>query len=398
MNELKDQKDLSLWIEIDVSALEHNLKQAKNFLNSNTNILAVVKADGYGAGAVELAKVFSKLGVNYLGVDTLDEGLELRRYGINTPILLFLPLTNEEISLAILNNLTITISNKNIINKIIEEGKRLRSKVKIHLKVETGLNNSGLKPEEAITLANEISKCPYLELEGIYTHLSSPKDSNRSNEQFIKFKKVLERLKDNNIDIPLKHICNSYAFLFYPEMHLNMVRLGTLLYGQFPLGIKNYKIDLKDCWKLKAKIINIWKVEKGTPIGYGGEYITKKSTYLGLLSIGYSHGLGLTPIARPKSIKDLSKFIAKAILSYLKFYSLEESVILEGRKIPIVGRIGMQYSIIEFGDIIPKIGDIVEINIHRSIVNSRIPHLYIYNGKPYKLRTIDGRYIDINIS
>ncbi|MGB9661392.1 MAG: alanine racemase [Moorellaceae bacterium] len=383
------------WVEIEAVALENNARQVQKILSPGTRLLAVVKADGYGAGAVEAARIFLEAGAGYLGVTTLAEGLELRRNGIGAPILLMSPLLPEEMPLAIREDLTLTIDSRAGAEKAAEAAAGTGRPARVHLKVETGLHRTGLEPREAVALAQEMAAWPLVHLEGIYTHLAEAAHPRKSREQFQRLSGVLSELAEKGLNFPLRHICNSTACLNYPEMHLDMVRVGTLLYGQLPPGARGSGLDLQDPWQVKARLLAVREVAAGTPVGYGGDYVTPRATRLGVLPLGYADGLGLTAIARPKSLGDLARFVAKAVLSYLGWLHRDEAVLVGGRTAPIVGRIGMQLSLVDLGDLPAGVGEVVQVSLGRPTAGARLPRLYLRQGRPYRLRTAAGEWLEV---
>ncbi|HBT46920.1 MAG TPA: alanine racemase [Peptococcaceae bacterium] len=400
-NSLTPEADLAAllgprWVEIEASALEHNVEQVKSILAPGTRLLAVVKADAYGAGAVEAARLFLKAGASYLGVTTLAEGWELRRHGITGPILLMSPLLPEETSAAIRQDLTLTVASRRDGRRVLEAARETGRPARVHLKIETGLNRTGLQPEEAVALARELASRPEVRLEGVYTHLARAAHPARTREQFRVFQQAVRALEDAGVSPPLRHICNSTACLKYPEMHLDMVRIGTLLYGQFPPGAGKGGLDLRDPWRLKARLLAVRRVPAGTPVGYGGDYVTRRPTYLGVLPLGYADGLGLTAVARPKSAGDLARFAAKMVLSYLGWRGRDLAVDVEGRRAPVVGRVGMQLSIVDLNDVEVEAGRTVAVTMGRPITGARLPRLYLREGEPYLLRSATGEWIAVS--
>lgn len=380
------------WVEIEVAALENNLREVKKILRPSTRLLAVVKADAYGAGAVEAARVFCRAGADYLGVTTLAEGLELRRHGLGIPILIMSPLLPEEIPQALYWGLTLAIASRWGAEALVRAVKETGRSAHIHLEIETGMYRTGLNLEEAKALMRDTLSCPGVVVEGIYTHLSHAAHGRKAWEQFSLFSRVCQELEEEGFAIPLKHIANSYACLAYPEMHLNMVRVGTLLYGQYPVGARRRDLDLQNPWKVKARLLHIREVPAGTAVGYGGDYVTKRPTRLGLLPLGYADGLGLTAITRPKSLPDLLRFWAKTFLAYWGWQHREEAVLVRGRLAPIVGRVGMQLSLVDLGDLPAQEGEEVEINLGRAFTSARLPRLYLREGEPYLLRLPTGEW------
>lgn len=397
MGQYMDRPDLyaSLgprWVEIEVAALENNLREVKKILRQSTRLLAVVKADGYGAGAVEAARVFSQAGADYLGVTTLAEGVELRRHGLDIPILIMSPLLPEEIPEALKWDLTLSITSLWEAEAVACAVKETGRKACIHLEIETGMHRTGLDLEEVKVLIKDILRCPGVVVEGIYTHLAHAANRRKAFEQFSLFCRICRELEEEGFSIPLKHVANSFACLAYPEMHLDMVRVGTLLYGQYPVGARRRELGLQDPWKVKARLLHVKEVPAGTAVGYGGDYVTKRPTRLGTLPLGYSDGLGLTAIARPKSLPDLLRFWAKTFLAYWGWQHREETVFVQGRQVPIVGRVGMQLSLVDLGSLPVKEGEEVEITLGRPFASARLPRLYLREGEPYLLRLPTGEW------
>ena len=238
------------WVEVDLDIIKHNYEQVRKLLPSSVKMLGVVKADAYGHGAVEVSRVLEKSGVDMLGVTTVEEGKLLREAGITAPILVFGPFLKEDVEAFIDYGLTATIGNKEAVRWLQEGLSRRGGTVKVHLKVETGMGRTGVWPREVLQVISEILAVPGLGLEGIYSHLATAMWKNKQNaeEQYTIFMNVLDNLAKENIHIPLKHLANSGAVLDLPHMQLDMVRVGTLLYGQYPAPQMTKTVKLKDPW------------------------------------------------------------------------------------------------------------------------------------------------------
>nr|WP_277998759.1 alanine racemase [Moorella sulfitireducens] len=379
------------WIEIEATALEHNLRVVKGLLQPPTRLLAVIKADAYGAGAVEAARIFLATGADYLGVTTLAEGQELRRAGITAPILLMSPLLPEELPQALTNDLTLTISSRSGAEAAAAAAAMVGRQARVHLKVETGLQRTGLEPGEVVPLAREMQYWPGVQLEGIYSHLAEAARPGAARRQLDCFRKVIMDLESQQVSLPVKHICNSTGLLLHPEMHLDMVRAGTLLYGQFPYRASRRGLELKNPWRFKARILFVHDVAAGTPVGYGGDYVVKKATRLAVIPVGYADGFALTAVSRPKNLNDLARHLAKTILAYLGRDSAGTAVIIGGQGAPVVGRVGMQLSIVDVGHLEGvKVGQVVEVDIRRPTASARLPRVYCREGQPYLVRQPSG--------
>lgn len=379
-------KEFTHWIEIDLDALIYNLNSVREALPGHLKILAVVKADAYGLGGAPVARLFEEQGVDMLGVTNLEEGIILRNAGVTIPILMFAPLMPQEAPAAAEYRLTPTIDS-------LETAKALCQALppgqvsNIHIKVETGMGRTGLKPEEVLPFCQRLlNECPRLQLEGLYTHLAQPARGDAfTGEQLMRFNQAVQSLQKAGINIPLKHAAGSVAALEVPEARFDMVRLGTVLYGQKPPALKK-AIPLQNPWHPKARIIHIQELPKGAGVGYGRDYRLKKNTRIGVIPYGYADGLGVTPVARPKNVVDLAKTLVKTILAY-RGRGPQALGVRSGKYwMPIVGRIGMQLSMIDIGDIPLKENDIVSVPLGRITASSGLPRVYLREGQIVQVR------------
>lgn len=391
------------WIEVDIDAILHNLKEVRRVVNPSAKIMAVVKADAYGCGAPVVSRALvGQGGVEWLAVTTLDEGIELRKNGIEARILVFNPLLENQVNIALDYELTPTINSKEAAWWLVQALRDRGQKVRAHLKVETGMGRSGLFPEDAISLVQELKQQDYLEIEGIYTHFAvsafrGKRHQRYTQRQFERLLKVIKSLESKGIQIPLRHVCNSAGILAYPHMHLSMVRPGTILYGQYPSSSTTFtKLTLQDPWRFKARILQVQNYPRGSSIGYGRTFVTRRSSRIAVLPVGYADGFNLEPVLRPQSFLDLIKVIAKNILSYIGVALGATRVKVEGSFAPVVGKIAMQTCMIDVTGIPQaKVGSLVEINARRTTMSKRIPRLYIKENQPQLLRTPDGEEYSI---
>ena len=367
------------WIEIDLDKVIHNLNQVKEFVG-HTKILGVVKANAYGIGAVETARVLEKADTDMLGVTTLSEGIRLREAGIALPILVFSPLLEEQMERALQADLTITISFPEHVFQLGSAADYVGKAANVHIKVETGMGRTGISPKEVINVVEKIIAHDKINLEGIYTHFPKATVKKTTEKQFELFNNTVENVKRLGCEQLLAHCCNSAAALLYPEMHGDMVRVGTLLYGQYPLGVLK-TIDIKDPWSAKAKIIYLRRMPKGTGVGYGHEYVTKRDTYIGIIPLGFTDGFGVMPLTRAKSLTDMAKMLLKTVLGYFGWSENQLKVHAGNYSYPVVGRIGMQLTMIDLGDK-PHInvGDEVSIFLRRTMADNQLERRYSFKG------------------
>lgn len=319
---------LSTWAEIDLNALVHNFKEIRKKVGPDVRVMAIVKAQGYGHGIVQVSRALEKEGVNYLGVTSPFEAFLLRKEGIKSPILILGPTMLEEASEIIEKDIAQTICTKEMAHTLAGECKRLKKRLKVHIEVDTGMGRTGVPHQRALRLIKEIVKIPELEVEGIFTHFSTADEEDKSftEEQIKRFKEVLEKLEEEKIDIPLRHAANSAGVLNFPESYFNMVRPGLALYGIYPSEYVSRSLNLHPVMSLKSRIIYLKRVERGSTISYGKTYVTNKNTTIAILPIGYEDG-------------------------YNRLLSNQGEVIIKGKRVRIAGRVCMDQTIIDVGEV-----------------------------------------------
>lgn len=335
-----DVKNRAAWVEIDTKKALYNFEQVKKrvkAVNKDVKVCAVVKANSYGMGSVELSKLYMKSGVDMLAVATLPEALELRNAIDNVDILVlgFTPEAGFEEALT--NNITLTLYTYEHAVALNEVAKELGKTAKIHIKVETGMNRLGfITTAENADLVKEISELSNIEIEGIYTHFAcaDEKDKSIANMQMNAFQHFIKLLKERNLDIMIKHAANSAAIIDLPEYHFDMVRPGIILLGFYPSDdVNKENLKVEPCITLKAKIVNIKRVPTSTGVSYNHTYKTKKPSVIGTVPIGYADGFS----------RSLSN----------NFY-----VVVKGKKCLQLGRICMDQFMIDLSNVEnPQIGD-----------------------------------------
>lgn len=290
------------WVEINLSALERNFKKISDI--TKTEIMAVLKADAYGHGATTIAPILQSLKVNSFGVATVDEGIALRNTGIKTPVLILGATPFWALKSCYENNLTVTIYSTSQFAQIEELSKKYKNekfKMSTQLKIDTGMNRLGVDYKEANKIVKKIIDCKFLELVGIFTHLSDTKDY-----EFSKFqKKRFDFVTEICSGIPIqKHIANSYAAINYPEFRYDLVRIGIALYGQ------EFNF-LKPLISLKGRITQIHKVYAGEYVSYERTWRAKRDSLIATIPIGYADGVDrnlsnkITAIYKEKEIKQI---------------------------------------------------------------------------------------------
>ena len=379
--------DKRTWAEVDLDAIAHNIKEIRKITNPNAKIMAVVKADAYGHGFLEVAKTLLENGADRLAVAVLQEGKQLRSRGVTVPILILGASGEEAVEDLINFDITPSVFTYEFSKALSYEAERKEKVTKIHIKIDTGMSRIGFlageNNEEIVDEIIKISKLPYIEIEGIFSHFATSDEYDKSYTllQYGRFMDVCNRLEEKGLNIPIKHICNSAGIMMYPEMHLDMVRPGVILYGMYPSDeVDKSRLDLIPAMTLKSTITHIKEVEPGRGVSYGKEYITDKKTKIATVPIGYADG-------------------------YLRKLAKHGKMIVDGVKVPIIGRICMDQCMIDvtnvhnidkgdeviiFGREGVTVDDLAEwletINYEVScVIGKRIPRIYTKDGKAVKV-------------
>lgn len=326
--------------EVDLTAIAHNVREFKRLVSPDVTIMPAVKADGYGHGAIEVSKTALQNGASRLGVARIEEGITLRNSGIDAPILVFGYTSPENAIDVIENDLTITISEKDVASKFALAATTLGKEVKIHFKIDSGMGRIGMLTQDghpgtpdlstnSIDPVIDISKMKGLELEGLYTHFAQAdhKDKQYTQQQFEIFSSFSKQLKAAGLEIPFIHAANSAAAIEMPETHLDMIRPGISFYGLYPSEhVDKSLIDLKPAMALKTKIISLKTVPKGFKVSYGSTYVTETETTIAVVPIGYADG-------------------------FSRSFSSNGSMLVHGKRVPIVGRVCMDLTMLDVGGI-----------------------------------------------
>ena len=288
-------------VHIDLQQLKKNYQLVKNEVRE-IPIMATVKANAYGHGAVEVSKALEEEGVRYLAVFTIDEGIELRDAGIKTDIFIYAKFDPTRIEEASKYNLTLNISS-------FDDLKALKAHngnaVKVHLKIDTGMTRLGVPLEQAEAFLKEANQLNSIELEGLYSHFATADEGDLSyaNSQLSKFNDVVEISKKLEISFAFIHCSNSGAILNVQDSRFNMVRAGMLLYGAFPSDEVPQELPIKPVMTFTAPVVEIREVKAGTHISYGGVYTTEKDTRIAVVQAGFADG-----VPRPWYVDGFVKF------------------------------------------------------------------------------------------
>lgn len=314
------------WAEIDLAAVSHNLKELRRIIRPDAKIMAVVKANAYGHGAVPVSRTVLKNGADYLGVAILSEVRQLREADINAPILILGYTPAEQVTDVIRLEAAQTVFDYAAAEAISQVAVKLGKKARIHVKVDTGLGRLGF-PADAGTAQEilRISRLPGVEVEGLFTHFSVAGSKNKDYTywQYARFKELVTRLTDMGLDIPLKHAANSAAVIDLPDVHLDMVRVGVSIYGLYPSDeiLKN-KVKLMPALTWKAQVVQVKTVPAQSSISYGRTFITDKETKVATIPVGYADG-------------------------YSRLLSNRACVIIHGQRVPVIGTVCMDQFMVD---------------------------------------------------
>lgn len=386
------------WIEIDLDAVIHNYQEIVKHLQPESHVMAVVKGDGYGLGAVPMAQVLLEAGCEAFAVTTVSEGVILRQQGISAKILVLGPVLPDELAEALQADLMLTLSNLGQIADIEQTAIAIGKTAQVHIKLETGMGRTGFFYEDLEDLARALENSIHIKVLGIYTHLARAiqRDRSYSQEQFNRFQRGVNRLEELGLTGLWRHICNSAAFLDYPEWHLDFVRVATLLIGHAPSPGFAGRLTLRDPWIAKARIVQLRKVPKGTFVGYQSIYRTRKDTQLAVIPVGYADGFGVEPHFVPQGFWDFIKIVIKNFLALFGVYLGGETVRLNGHIVPVAGKVGMQLTVLDVGEADCHVGDEVVIPLRRTLANPRLTRIYSREKRIFTKRRLEEGFLPLH--
>lgn len=331
-----------VWAEVDLNAIGHNVRELRRITNPQARLLLAVKADGYGHGALEVARKGIESGADALGVARLHEAIALREAGIDAPILIFGYTPPEQAVAVIKHDFWQSIYNLETARAYSAAAIAFGAPIKVHLKVDSGMGRLGILPDEFRIPASGVAPGSLvldeiramntldgIELEGIFTHFASSDSADKgyAQQQFSHFKRFLNDLDKSGLKIKTRHAANSGAIIDLPHTHLDMVRAGISLYGLYPSDeVDKSKIDLQPAMTLKARIIHLKQVPAGFKVSYGMTYETPSPTTIATIPVGYADG-------------------------FSRLLSNHGQMLVHGQRAPIVGRVCMDLTMLDVGHI-----------------------------------------------
>jgi alanine racemase len=319
-----------VWAEIDLKALENNVRELRRVINPDAQMMAIVKANGYGHGVEPVSRVALQSGASWIGVALLQEAIMLREKGINAPILILGYTPIEDIKDVIRNDISQTIFTWEDALAAASTADQMGKKARVHVKIDTGMGRLGFKANpETVDIIYRLAHLPGLDVEGIYTHFATADESDKTfvEEQFARFQQLLKQLAARHVYIKWRHCANSAAALDLPYTHLDMVRPGIAIYGHYPSAyVRQDLVNLTPVMTLKAKVAFVKEVPEKCSISYGRTFCTKEKTNIATVPLGYGDG-------------------------YSRLLSNRGEVLVRGRRAPIVGRVCMDQLMIDVGRI-----------------------------------------------
>lgn len=280
------------YLQINLQALKHNLSTIKNLVGENVLVAPVIKANAYGLDTKGLRNALKEEQIKFVIVATIDEGVKLRNEGYNQEILLLNELLPYEVEQVLRYNLTIGVSDFDVVSALNEFSKKENKIAKVHIEVDTGMGRVGKQPEEMLEFAKMIAGLSNISMEGVYTHFSSADSSEKyTNMQIEKFNSVVEELKKEGITFKYVHASASSGILNFPNARFNMVRTGIITYGYMPDKNMKNNVGVIPVTKLLSHIVFVKEVEAGTAIGYSRTYVTKEKRKIATVPLGYADGV-----------------------------------------------------------------------------------------------------------
>ncbi len=318
------------WAEVDLDALAHNVRQIRAFVGEKVQVIAVVKADAYGHGMVPVAQAALRAGAARLAVHRVQEGIALRRAGIQAPILLLGYAPLAAVPQVVDYGLTPTVLTTDFVDALHTQAPE---GFPIHVKVDTGMGRFGLLPHEVVDFLRYVRRyAPKLRLEGLYTHFATADEADTTylHHQWQAFQEVMAQAQAAGFAFPLKHACNSAATFALPEAHLDAVRPGIALYGMRPSLEWKTPVPLRPALALKSRVARVRVLPAGSSIGYGRTYRTDRPQRVALVPVGYGDG-------------------------YVRALSNKGYVLIQGKRCRILGRVSMDQIVVD-ADPVPQVG------------------------------------------
>ncbi|MEM7771786.1 MAG: alanine racemase [Cyanobacteria bacterium P01_A01_bin.37] len=336
------------WVEIDLEALQHNVQQLTQHIGPQTALMAVVKADAYGHGAIAIADAALAAGARWLGVATVPEGVELREAGLTAPILIMGAVNSPEEMAAIsrwrLQPTLVSPKQALVFSEVL--GRQRAEALPVHLKIDTGMSRLGFAWQQAAEFVQFVRRLPHLQIHSVYSHLATADDPDPTvmRQQHQRYEKVLSQINALNIALPKRHLANSAATLTDSALHYDMVRVGLALYGFYPAEHLQSSLSLRPVMQVKARITHLKDIQPGTGVSYGHTFIAERPMRIAVVGIGYADGVPRALSNRMKIMVhgQLAPQIGNITMDQLMLDVTQISNLQEGSVVTLLGQDGEQ--------------------------------------------------------
>ena len=314
------------YASIDLTALGHNLSQIREYLSNNCGVMAVVKANAYGHGALDISRALIQSNISRLAVASVQEGMALREAGITADILVLVDLFDKHIKDLLAYRLTPVITEQRLLPALAKAAGSADQSFPIHIKVDTGMGRLGFSPSEIAALFDALPAWKSLRVEGFMTHLadSDGDDPSHTEQQLQNFRNVLDHVAHRGMKIPIVHAANSAAIVRFPQSHFSLVRPGIMLYGYLPKDVASP--ELKPVLSLRTRVMQLRTIKPGDSVSYNRTFVAKRTSTIAVLPIGYADG-------------------------YNRRLSNKGFVLLDGKRAPVVGLVCMDMTMVDVTDI-----------------------------------------------
>lgn len=377
------------WAQIDLDALEYNYRQIRSALRPDCKLMCVVKADAYGHGAERLAQEYERLGANWFAVSNLEEGMQLRHAGICSPILILGYTPAERAGQLYEHGIAQAILSEEYARQLSEQAVRQGVTVTVHIKLDTGMSRIGLmcqsdaQSDEAVAAVRRICALPHLQPQGIFTHFAVSDEAAAGRDQtfwqYRCFNRTVELLRQRNIHFELRHCCNSGGILDYPDMNLDMVRAGIILYGLSPSEKVEHPLPLKPVMQLKSVVSLLKEVESGTAVSYGRTYFSQGHSRIATVPIGYADGYARSLSGKAEMLVrgHRAPIIGRICMDQLMLDVSQIKDIQQGDTVTVFGRDGEAFLSV---DEIARLTDTINYEVV-CLVSKRVPRIYLRGGR-----------------
>ncbi len=395
-----------LWVEVDLGVVGHNTERVRSLLREDTRLAAVVKGDAYGHGSFPVAREAQQNGATDTVVSTVMEGVELRLQGLEGPILVMGAVSSGQADLVVRHDLSPIVFTDETATALSEAAVKSGARVKVHLKIDTGLARYGVPLGDAVSFMDRTGSLEGLEWEGVCTHLArsfAPRDR-MTDVQAERFQSAVRALEGAGYHFPCKHISNSAALAAHPELEMNMVRIGNLIYGLEPLASLREDLAVRRAFRLFGRITAVRDMRPGETGGYGAEFTASRPTRVAVIPAGFGDGWSVEPRTaayRPKVLfKEILRKLAEKLGLDRRFFRAPNGAVQIGDEIcPILGRVAMGQVLVDVSRVPgAKPGAVACLHCRPPLINCRVPRVYVKEGSVVGMRTVFGRAADEGVT